>query len=144
MPPGPLLKGVQVYRLTVRDRVMIAHSFQGEIFGPAQQLHGATYVVDAEFQREQLDGDGLIVDIGLAHKALSEALSVISFRNLDDMSEFEGDNTTTEYLARWLFDRLAAQVASGGLGPGGKGLTGMCMTLRESDVAWASYEASLA
>jgi 6-pyruvoyltetrahydropterin/6-carboxytetrahydropterin synthase len=143
MPPGPILKEDNVYRLTVRDRVMIAHSFDGEIFGPAQRMHGATYVVEAEFQRVELDQDGLIVDMGLAHQALSQSLTPIAFRNLDEMGEFEGDNTTTEYLARWLWTQLANLVASGGLGPGGSGLTGLSVTLRESDVAWASYEAPL-
>jgi 6-pyruvoyl-tetrahydropterin synthase len=133
-----------MYRLTVRDRVMIAHSFQGEIFGPAQRMHGATYVVDAEFQREHLDDDGLIVDMGLAHTAVHAALSAIAFQNLDEMPEFEGQNTTTEFLAKWMWGRLAEQVANGGLGWGASGLTGICVTLRESDVAWASYEAALA
>jgi len=132
-----------MYRLTVRDRVMIAHSFNGEIFGPAQGLHGATYVIDAEFQREHLDEDGLIVDIGLAHQVLGAAIQAIAFKNLDEMPEFDGDNTTTEYLAHWLWGRLAEQARGGGLGPSGRGLTGLCITLRESDVAWASYEASL-
>jgi len=131
-----------VFRLTVRDRVMIAHSFTGEVFGPAQQLHGATYVVDAEFQRETLDDDGLIVDIGLAHVAVAAVLKTINFKNLDEVPEFSGDNTTTEYLAHWVWGQLAGRVDAGELGAGG--LSGLAVTLRESDVAWASYEAPLA
>ena len=131
-----------MFRLTVRDRVMIAHSFTGEVFGPAQQLHGATYVVDAEFQREALDDDGLIVDIGLAHVALKAVLDQINYKNLDEEPRFSGENTTTEFLARWVWDELAARAAAGELGA--PGLSGICVTLRESDVAWASYEAPLA
>jgi len=128
--------------LTVRDRVMIAHSFRGEVFGPAQQLHGATYLVEAGFMRAELDGDGLIVDIGLAHVALAAVLKQINFKNLDELVEFTGHNTTTEYLARWVWGELAERIAAGELGAGG--LSGLGVTLRESDVAWASYEASLA
>ena len=102
-----------MFRLTVRDRVMIAHSFTGEVFGPAQQLHGATYVVDAEFQREALDDDGLIVDIGLAHVALKAVLDQINYKNLDEEPRFSGENTTTEFLARWVWDELAARAAAG-------------------------------
>ncbi len=131
-----------MFRLTVRDRVMIAHSFNGEVFGPAQQLHGATYVVEAEFQRAELDADGLIVDIGLAHVALSAVLAQINFKNLDDLEIFAGDNTTTEYLARWVWSELAQRVGAGELGA--PGLSGIGVTLRESDVAWASYESNLA
>jgi len=121
---------------------MIAHSFTGEVFGPAQQLHGATYVVEAEFQRQDLDADGLIVDIGLAHVALKAVLDQINFKNLDDVPMFAGHNTTTEYLARWVWSELAQRVSDGELGA--PGLSGIGMTLRESDVAWASYEAPLA
>lgn len=128
--------------MTVRDRVMIAHSFRGEVFGPAQQLHGATYLVEAGFMRAELDGDGLIVDIGLAHVALAAVLKQINFKNLDELVEFTGHNTTTEYLARWVWGELAERIAAGELGAGG--LSGLGVTLRESDVAWASYEASLA
>ena len=131
-----------MFRLTVRDRVMIAHSFRGEVFGPAQQLHGATYLVEAGFMRAELDGDGLIVDIGLAHVALAAVLKQINFKNLDELVEFTGHNTTTEYLARWVWGELAERIAAGELGAGG--LSGLGVTLRESDVAWASYEASLA
>ena len=131
-----------MYHLTVRDRVMIAHSFKGEVFGPAQQLHGATYVVEAEFQRQTLDDDGLIVDIGLAHVALAAVLKCINFKNLDEVEEFAGSNTTTEFLAHWVWGELAKRIADGELGAGG--LSGLGVTLRESDVAWASYEAPLA
>lgn len=128
-----------MYSLTVRDHVMIAHSFDGEVFGPAQRLHGATYVVDATFRRPQLDGDGLVVDIGRAGATLRSVLDGINYRNLDEEPAFDGDNTTTEYLARWLFDKLAAAARDGGLGEGARGVTEVEVTLRESHVAWASY-----
>lgn len=127
-----------MYRVTVRDRVMIAHSFRGEVFGPAQQLHGATYVVEAEFRRRELDGDGLVVDIGLAHTALAATLAGLNYRNLDDLPEFEGINTTTEFLAGEIARRILARVTAGELGAAG--IDGLGITLRESDVAWASYE----
>jgi 6-pyruvoyltetrahydropterin/6-carboxytetrahydropterin synthase len=130
-----------MYRVTVRDRVMIAHSFRGEVFGPAQQLHGATYVVEAEFCARKLDASGLVVDIALAHQALSEALSAWAFKNLDELPELEGVNTTTEYLAGALWDRLQQRIAAGGLGR--TDLDELRITLRESDVAWASYDAPL-
>lgn len=129
-----------MYSLTVRDHFMIAHSFQGEIFGPARNLHGATYVVDATFRRPELDGDGLVVDIGRAREVLREILSELDYRNLDEVEEFEGRNTTTEFLAREVFDRLGAAVRQGDLGPGASGLSRIEVTLRESHVAWASYE----
>lgn len=129
-----------MYSLTVRDHFMIAHSFQGEIFGPARNLHGATYVVDAMFRRPELDGDGLVVDIGRAREVLREILSELDYRNLDEVEEFEGRNTTTEFLAREVFDRLGAAVRQGDLGPGASGLSRIEVTLRESHVAWASYE----
>ncbi|HHO53449.1 MAG TPA: 6-carboxytetrahydropterin synthase [Deltaproteobacteria bacterium] len=131
-----------MYRVTVRDRVMIAHSFQGEVFGPAQQLHGATYVVEAEFRRRKLDGDGLVVDIGLAHTVLSAVLADLNYRNLDDLPEFEGINTTTEFLAGEIARRILARLEAGELGT--EGLDGLGVTLRESDVAWASYETDAA
>jgi 6-pyruvoyltetrahydropterin/6-carboxytetrahydropterin synthase len=121
---------------------MIAHSFVGEVFGPAQQMHGATYVVDAEFQRVDLDDDGLIVDIGLAHVAVAAVLKQINFKNLDEVEMFKGKNTTTEFLAHWAWTQLAQRASAGELGE--PGLFGICVTLRESDVAWASYEAPLA
>ncbi len=132
-----------MYSLTVRDHVMIAHSFEGEIFGPAQRLHGATYVVDAEFRRSDLDADGLVVDIGLASDVLASILDEINYRNLDDIQEFEGKNTTTEFMARVLFDRLSEAARSGRLGDGGTGLEEIAVTLKESHVAWARYEGAV-
>ena len=132
-----------MYSLTVRDHVMIAHSFEGEVFGPAQRLHGATYVVDAEFRRSDLDADGLVVDIGLASDILASILGEINYRNLDDIKEFDGHNTTTEFMARVLFDRLADAARSGRLGEGGTGLEEIAVTLKESHVAWACYEGTV-
>ena len=132
-----------MYKLCVRDHVMIAHSFRGEVFGPAQRLHGATYVVDVEFHRRELDQDGLVVDIGLASRALMKVLADINYRNLDDVPAFSGQNTTTEYLARVVFDRMRAAIAAGDLGLPALGLTALRVTLHESHVAWASYEADL-
>ena len=129
-----------MYSVTVRDRVMIAHSFRGEVFGPAQQLHGATYVVEARFRREVLDADGLVVDIALAHEALAATLEPMRYRNLDDVDVFAGTNTTTEYLAGWLAGRLADAAKEGALGPHAPQLAAVEVTLRESDVAWASCE----
>jgi 6-pyruvoyltetrahydropterin/6-carboxytetrahydropterin synthase len=129
-----------LYSLNVRDHFMIAHSFRGEVFGPAQRLHGATYVVDATFKRSELDEDGLVVDIGLAGSALRRILDDLNYRNLDEQPEFIGRNTTTEFLARVLFDRLATEVREGRLGAGAKGLSAVSVTLHESHVAWASYE----
>lgn len=132
-----------MFSLTVRDHVMIAHSFRGEIFGPAQGLHGATYVVDAEFRRRELDGDGLVVDIGKAGEVLKAVLGEINYRNLDELEAFRGRNTTTEFLARWIWQRLAGRIAGGELGPGATGLDGLKVTLGESHVAWAAYDAAL-
>jgi 6-pyruvoyltetrahydropterin/6-carboxytetrahydropterin synthase len=132
-----------VYSLNVRDHFMIAHSFRGEIFGPAQQLHGATYVVDATFRRRELDSEGLVVDIGLASDLLHELLGDLNYRNLDEDPRFDGQNTTTEFLARELFEGLATAARGGRLGPGGEGLDSICVTLRESHVAWGSYEGSI-
>jgi 6-pyruvoyltetrahydropterin/6-carboxytetrahydropterin synthase len=132
-----------MFKLTVRDHVMIAHSFRGEVFGPAQRLHGATYVVDATFQRQELDSDGLVVDIGLAAQALKEVLEPLAYRNLDEVPDFAGQNTTTEFLAREIFHRLSRAVEEGRLGDGARGLTGLEVTLRESHIAWASYEGAL-
>jgi len=129
-----------VYSLSVRDHVMIAHSFQGEVFGPAQRLHGATYVVDATFRRAELDADGLVVDIGLASAALKGVLAEVNYHNLDDMPAFRGKNTTTEFLARWIFERLVEQIQAGKLGEGARSLSTVKVTLNESHVAWASYE----
>ena len=132
-----------MFGITVRDHVMIAHSFRGEVFGPAQRLHGATYVVDATFRREELDADGLVVDIGLATTRLAAVLAEINYRNLDELPEFAGRNTSTEYLARWVADRLAGQVHAGELGEAARGLAGISVVLHESHVASASYERSL-
>lgn len=132
-----------MYSLTVRDHFMIAHSFQGEIFGPAQRLHGATYVVDATFRRADLDDDGLVVDIGRGRDVLREILSALDYRNLDDVEDFRGRNTTTEFLARVIFDRLAGALRAGDLGDGGRGVAEVEVTLRESHVAWASYRGSV-
>ena len=132
-----------MFSVTVRDHMMIAHSLSGEVFGPAQRLHGATYVVDATFQRADLDADNIVVDIGLATEALHAVLAELSYRNLDEEPALAAINTTTEALARVVADRLADRVRAGGLGDGGLGLDGLTVTLRESHVAWASYERSL-
>ncbi len=129
-----------MYSLTVRDHVMVAHSFRGEVFGPAQRLHGATFVVDATFRRAELDGDGLVVDIGLASQALAAVLGDLAYRNLDDEPDFAGMNTTTEVLARVVAERLAARVRDGSMGEGARGLISIEATLHESHVAWASYD----
>ncbi len=133
-----------MYVVCVRDHVMIAHSFRGETFGPAQRLHGATYVVDVELRRADLDADGVVVDIGRASECLRAMLSELNYRNLDLLPEFAGRNTTTEFLARELFDRLAARIEEGQMGPNAAGLDSMRVILHESHVAWASYEGSLA
>ncbi|WP_067803524.1 6-pyruvoyl trahydropterin synthase family protein [Actinomadura formosensis] len=132
-----------MFGITVRDHVMIAHSFRGEVFGPAQRLHGATYVVDATFRRADLDPDGLVVDIGLATRELGEVLGGLNYRNLDDEPDFAGVNTSTEFLARVIADRLADRVHAGALGENARGLSGITVTLHESHVAWASYERGL-
>ena len=131
------------YSVCVRDHFMIAHSFQGEVFGPAQRMHGATYVVDAEFRRAELDADGIVVDIGLATNTLRAVLSELNFRNLDDEPAFAGRNTTTEFLARVIFDRMAARIRAGELGKGASGIESLRICLNESHVAWAAYEAAL-
>jgi 6-pyruvoyl-tetrahydropterin synthase len=123
--------------------MMIAHSFQGEVFGPAQRLHGATYVVDATFRREALDADNIVVDIGRAAQELHAVLGELSYRNLDDEPEFKGVNTSTEALAQVVADRLAERVQAGALGDGARELAGLRVTLHESHVAWATYERSL-
>jgi 6-pyruvoyltetrahydropterin/6-carboxytetrahydropterin synthase len=133
-----------MYSVTVRDHVMIAHSFKGDVFGPAQRLHGATFVVDAEFRRPELDGDGIVVDIGRASEALKAVLAGLNFRNLDDEPRFAGRNTTTEFLARVVFDGMAEAVRRGDLGAGARAIEGLRVTLHESHVAWASYDGLLA
>ena len=132
-----------MYCLTVRDHIMIAHSFNGEIFGPAQKTHGATYVVDVSFERQELDADDLIVDIGLASEQLKVVLAEFNMKNLDDVDEFKGRNTTTEFMARVVFDRLAASIRSGLLGESGMGLESLKVTLAESHIAWASYHGEI-
>lgn len=132
-----------MYLVSVRDHFMIAHSFKGDVFGPARRLHGATYVVDVEFRRAALDDDGIVVDIGLATQALHDVLAALNFRNLDDEGEFAGRNTTTEFLARVVFDRMAARIADGTLGAQARGIVSLRVTLHESHVAWAAYEAAL-
>jgi 6-pyruvoyl-tetrahydropterin synthase len=123
--------------------MMIAHSFKGEVFGPAQKLHGATYVVDVTFERKALDEDDLIVDIGLASEVLSAVLAEFNMQNLDELPELAGRNTTTEFMAATVFDRLAKAIREGRLGDTGKGLCGMKVTLGESHIAWASYHGEL-
>jgi len=132
-----------MFSLTVRDHMMIAHSFKGEVFGPAQKLHGATYVVDVTFERKALDEDDLIVDIGLASEVLSAVLAEFNMQNLDELPELAGRNTTTEFMAATVFDRLAKAIREGRLGDTGKGLCGMKVTLGESHIAWASYHGEL-
>jgi 6-pyruvoyl-tetrahydropterin synthase len=132
-----------VFSVTVRDHVMIAHSFRGEVFGPAQRLHGATYVVDATFRRATLDPDNLVVDIGRAGEALHAVLDELNYRNLDDDPALAGVNTSTEALARVVADRLAERVHAGALGEAARGLEGLVVTLHESHIAWASYERPL-
>ena len=128
-----------MFGVTVRDHMLVAHSLRGEVFGPAQALHGATYVVDATFRGEELDADGVLVDIGRATEVLHEVLAPLTHRNLDDDARFEGRNTTTEVLARHVADRLVERVRSGELGPAGT-VTRVEVVLHESHVAWASYE----
>jgi 6-pyruvoyl-tetrahydropterin synthase len=131
------------FRVTVRDHMMIAHSFRGEVFGPAQQLHGATYVVDATFVAADVDGDGIVVDIGRATEQLRAVLADLTYRNLDEVEELEGVNTSTEVLARLVADRLADRAHRGDLGRPAAELSGIEVTLRESHIAWASYEREL-
>ena len=132
-----------MFSVTVRDHMLIAHSLRGEVFGPAQRLHGVTYVVDATFRRATLDADDIVVDIGRATEALREVLAELSYRNLDDEPDFAGMNTTTEALAKVVADRLADRAKAGGLGDGARELDGLAVTLRESHVAWATYERPL-
>jgi 6-pyruvoyl-tetrahydropterin synthase len=132
-----------MFSVCVRDHFMIAHSFEGKVFGPAQQMHGATYVVDVEFKREELDADGIVVDIGLAGETLRSVLGALNFRNLDDEPAFRGKNTTTEFLAFTIFERMAAEIGAGSLGSNAAGLTALKVTLHESHVAWAAYEGLL-
>ena len=132
-----------MYSVNVRDHFMIAHSFQGQVFGPAQRLHGATYIVDLEMRRAELDPDGIVVDIGLATQVLRDVLAALNFRNLDEEPAFKGRNTTTEFMARVIFDRVAARIRTGELGPHAGGLSHLRVTLHESHIAWAAYEGGL-
>jgi len=132
-----------MYSVNVRDHFMIAHSFTGAAFGPAQRLHGATYVVDLELRRPELDADGMVVDIARATEVLRSVLGEFNLRNLDDDPALAGHNTTTEFMARVIFDRVAARRAAGDLGTHAGGLTAMRVCLHESHVAWAAYEAPL-
>jgi 6-pyruvoyl-tetrahydropterin synthase len=132
-----------VFSVTVRDHVMIAHSLQGETFGPAQNLHGATYVVDATFRRAQIDADGIVVDFGRATEELRAVLAELNYRNLDDEPSLAGVNTTTEVLARVIADRLAERVRTGALGEAARELDGLAVTLHESHIASATYERAL-
>jgi 6-pyruvoyltetrahydropterin/6-carboxytetrahydropterin synthase len=129
-----------MYSVAVEDHVMIAHSFRGAVFGPAQKLHGATYDVGVEFRRAELDPDGLVVDIGLASQALRGVLAAFDYRNLDDLPDFAGVNTTTEFMAHEIHRRLVAAIRAGDLGPHAAGLAGLRVVLRESPRAWGAYE----
>lgn len=132
-----------MYSVTVRDHMMIAHSFKGEVFGPAQRLHGATYVVDVEFRRAELDADSIVVDIGRATDVLRQELTALNFRNLDEVPEFAGRNTTTEFLAHVLYARIVAAIRRGDLGAGALGVSQIRVTLHESHIASASFEGRL-
>ena len=132
-----------MYSVSVRDHIMIAHSFRGEVFGPAQRLHGATFVVDVEFRRPDLDADGIVVDIGRASETLRATLADLNYRNLDEVPAFTGRNTTTEFLAKVIFDALAAAIRRGDLGSGAGAIESMRVTLHESHVAWASFDGPL-
>ena len=132
-----------MFAVEVRDHVMIAHSFRGEVFGPAQALHGATFVVDAAFLAERLDPNGIVIDIGRAHEALKAILAPLNYRNLDEVPEFKGSNTTTEFLTKHVFDGLAAEARAGRLGREGRELSAIRVTISESHVARAWYEAAL-
>jgi 6-pyruvoyl-tetrahydropterin synthase len=132
-----------MFSVCVRDHFMIAHSFTGKVFGPAQKLHGATYVVDVEFRRDELDPDGIVVDIGRASDGLRAVLAALNFRNLDEEPAFRGRNTTTEFLAFVIHGRIAAKIAAGELGAHAHGLKSLRVTLHESHVAWAAYEGAL-
>jgi len=129
-----------MFAVSVREHFMIAHSFDGEMFGPAQRLHGATYVVDVEFRRAALDADNVVVDIGRAGEAVRAELAALNYRNLDDEPAFAGQNTTTEFLAHAIFARLAKRIRDGALGDSARGIDALRVTLHESHVAWAAYE----
>jgi 6-pyruvoyltetrahydropterin/6-carboxytetrahydropterin synthase len=132
-----------MYTVEVRDHVMIAHSIPGEVFGPAQKLHGATYVIDVCFMRRELDENDIVVDIGLALDVVKSTLAIINYSNLDEHAEFRGKRTTTEVVARWVFDKVKAAIGAGKLGPSAKGLARLKITLHESHNALASFESDL-
>src|SRR4051794_28432072 len=139
MNPDPS-RGSHMYSVCVRDHMMIAHSFRGEVFGPAQRLHGATFVVDVEFRRPDLDADNIVVDIGRAGETLRAILADVNYHNLDDVPAFKGLNTTTEFLAKKVFDRMAAAIRSGDLGAGAGAVESIRVVLHESHIAWAAFE----
>ncbi len=132
-----------MYSVGVRDHIMIAHSFRGEVFGPAQKLHGATFVIDCEFRSEKLTKDNIVVDIGRASTELKAVCHELSYQNLDDLEMFEGSNTTTEFLARHVFERMSAAARDGRLGPGSEGIAAIKVTLWESHIAWAAFEGTV-
>jgi 6-pyruvoyl-tetrahydropterin synthase len=132
-----------MFAVCVRDHVMIAHSLKGDMFGPARRLHGATYVIDVEFRRTELDADGIVVDIGAARAALRAILEPINYRNLDAEAAFSRTNTTTEQLARYVFDRMREAIGEGRLGPGAAAIASLRVVLHESHIAWAAYEGTL-
>jgi len=132
-----------MFAVEVRDHIMIAHSFRGALFGPAQKLHGATFVIDVAFFRDRLTKDAVVVDIGRAHDALKATLAPLNYQNLDALQQFQGIETTTEFLSKYIFDALAKSAKTGALGPGGEGISRIRVTLRESHVARAWYEAPL-
>ncbi|MCW7943460.1 6-pyruvoyl tetrahydropterin synthase [Streptomyces hygroscopicus] len=132
-----------MFSITVRDHLMVAHSFRGEVFGPAQRLHGATFLVDATFRRAELDDDNIVVDIGLATQELGAVVSELNYRNLDNEPDFANTNTSTEFLAKVIADRLAERIHKGALGESAREIGGIAVTLHESHIAWASYERAL-
>jgi 6-pyruvoyltetrahydropterin/6-carboxytetrahydropterin synthase len=129
-----------MYSVCVRDHLMVAHSFRGEVFGPAQRLHGATFIVDVEFRRPELDADGIVVDIGRASATLHAVLANLNYRNLDEVPAFKGRNTTTEFLARSVFEAMEAAIGRGELGAGARSVESMRVALHESHIAWAAFE----
>ena len=132
-----------MFSVGVRDHIMIAHSFKGEVFGPAQRLHGATFIVDLEFRCAEMNEDGIVVDIGRAHEQLKVTLGELNYQNLDELGMFKGRNTTTEFLSRHIFDRIREAIKAGRLGPGGENVSSLKVTLWESHVAWAAFEGSV-
>ncbi|MCL7493020.1 MULTISPECIES: 6-carboxytetrahydropterin synthase [Streptomyces] len=132
-----------MFSITVRDHLMVAHSFRGAVFGPAQRLHGATFIVDATFRRAELDADNIVVDIGLATQELGAVVGELNYRNLDDEPAFAGINTSTEALAKVIADRLAERIEAGNFGESARELAGISVTLHESHIAWATYERTL-